>query len=303
MNEFSMQSIRAGGSLLVLVVLLSWETSAPFLNFFAQAPAERARHGLRNLGLGLMNTVLNAALCVGLWWAVARWADAHSFGVLHWLPLPGWARLVGTFLLADFWLYLWHRLNHRSPFLWRFHRVHHSDAQMDVTTANRFHVGEIVMSCVLRIPVIALAGLRLEELAIYEAVMFAVVQLHHANVNLTEPVDRALRLLVVTPYMHKLHHSNWRPEMDSNYSSVFSFWDRIFGSFRLRDDPRTLVFGLSELSAPEDHTLRGLLAMPFKGRARGDAGRAHHSPPTGGRPLSTSLSPTDNLKPKGPINP
>ena len=264
MNDVSVETIRASASLFFLVLLLSWESFAPFFSFFTHAAAERVRHGLRNLGLGLVNAVLNAAICVGLWWAVARWTETHSFGLLHWLALSGWARLAGTFLLVDLWMYVWHRLNHRIPFLWRFHRVHHSDPKMDVTTANRFHIGEIIMSCLLRVPVIALAGVCLEELAIYEAAMFATVQLHHANVSLTKPLDRVLRLLIVTPFIHKLHHSNWQPETDSNYSSLFSFWDRIFGTFRRRDDPRALVFGLKELSAPEHHTLKGLLATPFK---------------------------------------
>lgn len=264
MNDVSIEAIRAGASLCLLVVLLSWESFAPFFKFFARAGAERARHGARNFTLGVVNAALNGTVCVALWWMVARWAEGQSFGLLHWLAPPGWARLAGTFLLVDLWMYFWHRLNHRIPFLWRFHRVHHSDPKMDVTTANRFHIGEIMMSCLLRVPVIALAGVRLEELAIYEAAMFAVVQLHHANINLTEPVDRGLRLLIVTPFMHKLHHSNWQPETDSNYSSLFSFWDRIFRSFRLRDDPRTLVFGLKEFTAPEHHTLRGLISTPFK---------------------------------------
>jgi sterol desaturase/sphingolipid hydroxylase (fatty acid hydroxylase superfamily) len=264
MTEVSVETIRASASLIWLVLLLSWESFAPFFNFFAHATAGRVRHGMRNLVLGVVNALVNATICVGLWWAVARWTEAQSFGLLHWLSPPDWARLIGAFLLIDGWMYFWHRLNHRVPFLWRFHRVHHSDPKMDVTTANRFHAGEIVMSCVLRIPVIALAGVRLEELAIYEAAMFGVVQLHHANINLTAPVDRLLRWLIVTPYMHKVHHSNWQPETDSNYSSLFSFWDRLFGTFRLRDDPHSLHYGLNELTAHEHHTLGGLLATPFK---------------------------------------
>ena len=301
MNAVSIETIRANASLLLLMLLLSWESFAPFFPFFVRAPKERARHGLRNLGLGVMNAVLNTAVCLGLWWVVARWTEAHSFGLLHWLAWSGWARLVGTFLLVDFWMYLWHRLNHLIPFLWRFHRVHHSDPRMDVTTANRFHIGEIALSCLLRVPVILLTGARLEELGIYEVVMFAVVQLHHANVNLTEPLDRALRLLIVTPFMHKLHHSNWQPETDSNYSSLFSFWDRIFGSFRLRDNPRTLIFGLSELSSPEHHTLRGLISTPFKVIARSDAGTAPNSPRTTNWPSSTADSQTEILKPKSKL--
>ena len=144
---------------------------------------------------------------------------------------------------------------------------------MDVTTANRFHIGEIALSSVLRVPVIALLGLQLWELALYELAMFTVVQLHHANIAFPVWLDRTLRVIIVTPFMHKVHHSRWQPETDSNYSSLFSFWDRLIGSYRLRDDPRTLRFGLDEFNRPEDHTLTGLLATPLKQvqRARGEA--------------------------------
>lgn len=264
MQPWFNESARTLTSVALLLVLLSWESSAPFFAYFKHAPGERLRHGLRNLTLGGLNAALNGIICVGLWWTVARWAEAHQFGVLHWLRLPSWAHLVGMFLLMDLWMYVWHRLNHRIPLLWRFHRVHHSDPKVDVTTANRFHVGEIVLSCLLRVPVIALAGIQLWELALYETAMFAVVQLHHANISFSSPVDRVLRLFIVTPFMHKVHHSNWQSETDSNYSPLFSFWDRLFGTFRLRDNPRALRYGLTELSAVEHHTLGGLFATPFK---------------------------------------
>jgi sterol desaturase/sphingolipid hydroxylase (fatty acid hydroxylase superfamily) len=223
---------RSISSITVLTLVLAWESLAPFLTYFAGSTGERVRHGLK--------------------------------GLLNWLTLPAWARLAGAFLLFDAWMYWWHRLNHRVPFLWRFHRTHHSDPKMDVTTANRFHIGEIALSSLLRVPVIALLGLQLWELALYELAMFTVVQLHHANIAFPSWLDRALRVIIVTPFMHKVHHSRWQPETDSNYSSLFSFWDRLFRSFRLRDDPRTLRFGLDEFNRPEAHTLRGLLATPLK---------------------------------------
>jgi sterol desaturase/sphingolipid hydroxylase (fatty acid hydroxylase superfamily) len=116
----------------------------------------------------------------------------------------------------------------------------------------------------LRVPVIALLGLQLWELALYELAMFTVVQLHHANIAWPVRMDTGLRAVIVTPFMHKVHHSRWRPETDSNYSSLFSFWDRLFRTFRLRDDPRTLQFGLQEFDGRENHTMTGLLATPLK---------------------------------------
>ena len=217
--------------------------------------------------LGGLNAGLIALVFVGLWLTAAVWAEQHQFGLLNWLHLaaglPVWVHVVGALLLLDAWTYLWHRLNHIIPFLWRFHRVHHADPKMDVTTASRFHIGEIFFSSLLRIPLIALLGLHFWELLVYETAMFAVVQFHHANIALPERLDRVLRVLIVTPAMHKVHHSRWQPETDSNYSSLFSFWDRIGRSFRLRKDLSALRLGLDELDAPEEQTFTGMLRTPF----------------------------------------
>lgn len=169
-------------------------------------------------------------------------------------------------------------MNHRWPVLWRFHRVHHSDPKMDVTTANRFHFGEVFTSSVMRVPVIVLAGLSLGEVVIYEAALFAVVQLHHANVALPAPLDRALRVVIVTPFIHKVHHSRWQQETDSNYASLFSVWDRLFGTLRLRDDPRAIQYGLPDFDRPEQHTLAGLLKTPLA--EAGSRSRSDHGGPT-----------------------
>lgn len=256
--------IKTVSSVSLLALLLAWESWKPFFAYFVRAGGERARHAVKNLALGVLNAVVTGLLFVGIWWSTAAWAEREHFGLLRWVELPVWARLAGAVLLFDAWMYFWHRLNHRVAFLWRFHRTHHSDPRMDVTTANRFHLGEILLSSILRVPVIALLGLRLWELAVYEAAMFAVVQVHHANIALPAWLDRGLRALIVTPFMHKVHHSRWRPETGSNYSSLFSFWDRLFRTFRLREDPSTLNLGLDEFDSPRDHTFFGLLATPLK---------------------------------------
>ena len=253
-----------------LAVLLLAESLHPFVDLFRDR-RERGRHLVRNGALGLLNAALIAFVFAGLWAAAAAWGAARGWGLLHLLGLPPGAHALGAILLLDAWMYAWHRLNHRVGVLWRFHRVHHADAAMDVTTASRFHVGEIVLSSALRVPLIVLLGLYAWELLLYETLMFAVVQLHHANVMLPPALDRALRAVIVTPAMHKVHHSRLQPETDSNYSSLFSWWDRLFRSFRLRADPREIVFGLDAFDAPEHRTLRGLLAMPFTRPSRPDA--------------------------------
>ncbi len=258
-----LSTFRAGASIGVLAVLLAWESASPFLDFFRGKTWERARHGARNLFLGLVNVLMASAGFAVAWGAAARWAERNHFGLLHWSNLSLWPHAMLAVLLLDFWTYWWHWMNHRIPFLWRFHRTHHSDPGMDVTTANRFHLGEIFMSSVLRIVLIALIGIRLWELVLYEIFLFAVVQFHHANIGLPEWLDRGLRCLIPTPAMHKVHHSRSAPETDSNYSSLLSVWDRIFGSFRLRENPHEIRFGLDDWDAPEHQKISGLLKTPL----------------------------------------
>jgi sterol desaturase/sphingolipid hydroxylase (fatty acid hydroxylase superfamily) len=230
-----------------LVALLAWETAQPYFELFGRGkeswPA-RGRHAVRNLALGVLNILVIAVGFSAAWLFVTQWTAGHHFGLLRWLDLGPVGRTIVAVLLLDAWTYAWHRLNHRVPFLWRFHRLHHADRAMDVTTASRFHTGEIVLSSILRLPVLALIGCRIEELALYEVLMFTVVQFHHANVGLPEWLDRRLRAVIVTPSMHKIHHSNIRAECDSNYSSLFSWWDRIFRTRKTSSAPRKIVFGV-----------------------------------------------------------
>lgn len=245
----NISSLRGSLSLVVLAAFICWETAQPFIVQFSRDRSgwrERGLHAVRNLGLGLFNGAVSAAIFVGLWVGVTNWAETERFGLLHWLALPPGTRGILAFVLLDLWTYSWHRLNHQVPFLWRFHRLHHADRTMDVTTASRFHFMEIALSSLLRVPLLALLGAGLEELAIYEVVLFAVVQFQHANVGLPEWLDRALRGFIVTPHLHKVHHSVVRAEADSNYSSLFTWWDRLFRTFRLSPEPQRIVFGVEE---------------------------------------------------------
>jgi sterol desaturase/sphingolipid hydroxylase (fatty acid hydroxylase superfamily) len=225
------------GALLLLWLLESW---FPLL---ADRP-ERFRHAARNLGLGGLNLIV---LGLGFSTAIAgvsAWAEAARFGLLNQLDAPVWLELPLALLLFDGWMYLWHRANHSVPLLWRFHRTHHADREVDVTTAMRFHTGEIVISTLLRLAVIPLFGLHVWQVIAYETLLVPVIAFHHSNVALPDAWDQRLRTILVSPNMHRVHHSNWQPETDSNFASVFSFWDRLWGTYRFRKDIRTLRFGL-----------------------------------------------------------
>lgn len=258
----AISSLRWATGPVLLIGLLWWESLAPFFVLFKNGWRDRVRHGLRNVMVALLNSGITALAFTGLWAAAASLAQRHSFGLANWAGLSPWPHAVAVVLLFDVWTYSWHRLNHTVPVLWRFHRTHHSDFQMDVTTASRFHFGEILGSNFLRIPLIILIGAHLWELALYEALLLAVIQFHHANIGLPLAVDKALRCVIVTPAMHKVHHSREQLETDSNYSSLLSFWDRLFRSFRLRSDANNIQFGLHGFDAPEFQTFVGLLRTP-----------------------------------------
>jgi sterol desaturase/sphingolipid hydroxylase (fatty acid hydroxylase superfamily) len=190
--------------------------------------------------------------------------DAGSMGLYNIGALPLWFRAVVVFLLFDLWMYWWHRSVHRVPFMWRFRRMHHTDPAMDATTALRFHPGELALSWIFRCLVFVLLGMNLVMLAFYESVLLVNIFFHHSNIHLPPRIDRSLRHVIVTPDMHRVHHSNVGREVNSNYSTMFSWWDRIFHSYREREDTRTITFGLRILREPFWQTLRGMLYTPFK---------------------------------------
>lgn len=224
----------------------------------------RIRHGVRNIGVGLVNGAVTGFLFSGATLFVMEASARRHFGLLHRLQAPSWLGTLLALLLFDLWMYLWHRANHGVPFFWRFHRMHHSDPMVDVTTALRFHPGELLFSAVLRLGVLAALGLGFRHLVLYETILLPTIRLHHSNVALPEKWDRLLRILIVTPNMHRVHHSDESFETNSNYASIFSFWDRLAKTFRLRD-PLTLHYGLPGFQEPRWQTLGGMfLATPLR---------------------------------------
>lgn len=224
---------------------------------------KRGAHYAGNLGLGLLNGAVTAVLFSGALLVSSEFARDKGFGLLHWMDLPILASWVSAILLFDAWQYVWHILNHKVPVLWRFHAVHHSDAELDASSALRFHTGEIALSSIARLAVLPLLGITIVQLAVYEAILLPIIMFHHSNVRVPERMDRVLRTLIVTPWMHWVHHSDYRPETDSNYSSIFSFWDRLFRTFRLRRHPEEIRLGLTDFDDDEWKPFRSVLAIPF----------------------------------------
>jgi len=247
------------------VLVLLWVLEA-FVPMFVER-RRRVSHDAANIALGLLNAALAAVLFGAAMLLVTEWARQQPFGLLHWLPesWPAWVLWPIGLILFDAWMYGWHVLNHKVPLLWRFHAVHHADREMDASTALRFHTGEIVLSGCGRLIVLPVIGLTMPQLLLYELILQPVILFHHSNIRMPGKLDAALRWLIVTPWMHWVHHSRWQPETDSNYASVLSIWDRLFGTFRLRSTPQQINLGLDQDKDERQwRTLRGMLARPFR---------------------------------------
>ena len=205
-----------------------------------------------------------AALVKPVALSLATWTSMRSFGLLHLVGLPHIARFGVGFLLMDLTFYYWHLANHRIPMLWRFHNVHHIDPDLDVSTALRFHAGEVLFSVAFRVVQIGFLGVSPLTYVIYESAFQGNTLFHHSNVRLPLRVERLLNIILVTPRMHGIHHSVIEPETNSNYGIVFSWWDLLHRSLR-RNIPQTaLVIGVPAYLEPADNTLWHTLTLPFR---------------------------------------
>lgn len=192
------------------------------------------------------------------------WGSARPFGLIHALPMPVWAQFIAGFLLLDLSFYYWHIANHKIPWLWRFHNVHHMDPDLDVSTGFRFHFGEVLFSTVFRVAQVSLIGMSFATFAAYELVFQANTLFHHSNLRLPVRLERWLNRVLVTPRMHGIHHSQVRRETDSNYGVVFCWWDRLHRTLGLNIPQSQIKIGVPGYSRPEDNRLWHTLTLPFR---------------------------------------
>jgi len=188
------------------------------------------KHDLKNVLVGILNLFIAG---VGGFY-LQKWlayTNGLHFGLLNFLPDISWLKIAIGFILIDVIMYWWHRVNHEYLFLWQFHRFHHLDEKLNSTSAIRFHAVEIILSYVLRFSLFPLLGLNIAAVFLHGLILFPIVVFHHSNVRISERWDQLLRFLFVTPRMHRIHHSKIRNETDSNYGSVFPYWDAVFGSY------------------------------------------------------------------------
>lgn len=185
------------------------------------------------------------------------------YGAANFVTMPSAGRLVVVFMILDYGNYLWHVLNHKIPFLWRFHLVHHTDLDLDTLTAFRFHFGELIGSVFFRGLFVLLSGANGLEVLTYEIAFEGATQFHHSNLKLAEPFERNLSKVIVTPKIHGIHHSMDKNETDSNYSVIFSFWDRLHRTFQYHDNQK-ITIGVPAYRDAAEMTVSYLLLLPFR---------------------------------------
>ncbi len=222
----------------------------------------------RNLAIGLTAGATTAISEFPLVGPVQRLSERWRLGLLRRLPVPRALRVILGFLLLDYTLYLWHWINHRSSFLWRFHAVHHVDRDLDSTTGVRFHFGELAMAAVFRAMQVALLGVDRGTLRLWQQLLVLSVVFHHSNLELPIETEQLLNAIVVTPRMHGIHHSTRLDETNANFSSLLSCWDRLHRSLRLDVPQGAVTIGVAGFSELEDVTLERSLTLPFRDEPR-----------------------------------
>ncbi len=194
---------------------------------------------------------------------IATKNTSWNIGLNYLYDLPLWAEFIIAFILLDYSNYIWHILLHKLPLLWRFHLVHHTDLDLDITTAFRFHFGEMVGSVLFRGVAVVLIGASPALVLIYEIVFEAATQFHHSNTRLPFKLEKTINKIIVTPRMHGVHHSIILEEANSNFSIIFSFWDRLHKTLKLNIPQSKIIMGVPSYNQERELTIGNLLKLPF----------------------------------------
>jgi sterol desaturase/sphingolipid hydroxylase (fatty acid hydroxylase superfamily) len=287
MNEFLLAHqtlIRLMAFAGIFALMALWELAAPRRD---QTMARGSRWP-GNLGIVVLDAIAVRVLFPASAVALALLAETQGWGLFNALSAPAWAEAIFAIVLLDLAIYLQHVLFHAVPVLWRLHRVHHADLDFDVTTGARFHPIEIALSMVIKLAVIAALGAPAIAVFLFEVLLNATSMFNHSNVRLPERIDRVLRWLVVTPDMHRVHHSVAVSETNSNFGFNLPWWDRLFGTYRAQPEAghKHMTIGVENIRDPGEQRLDRLLTQPFR---KGDGGY-----PLGRqRPKIESPSPND----------
>ena len=258
MTEGELQVVRAVGFVLAFAAALTFQRLLPHARL---AGSWRVNGAFWAIDAVLIGLVCGACGCV-----VARWAEVHEVGLFHSVTATPWAAVLVTVVALDVVSYLWHRANHAIAFLWRFHQVHHSDPTFTVSTGLRFHPGELLLSLPLRLTAVVALGASPLGVVVFE-VLFTIANLiEHGDIDLPDVLERRLSRVCVLPALHRLHHSRNTRELNTNFGTIFSVWDRAFGTYRVSSSSREVDTGLP--GAPDLSSLPRALLLPFARRSR-----------------------------------
>ncbi len=269
--EFIMENektIRLSFFLGILSIMAIWEIIAPR----RALTVSKVLRWSNNLGLVFFNSFILRLIFPAAAVGMAAFATDHGWGLLNYYQLPPLAAIIISIIAMDFIIYLQHVLVHAVPALWRLHRVHHADLDYDVTTGARFHTLEIILSMLIKFTTIVVLGAPVVAVIIFEVTLNAMAMFNHGNVGLPKSLDKFLRLFIVTPDMHRVHHSIEDDETNSNFGFNLSWWDRLFGTYR--EQPRAghkgMTIGIHKFRDTKQATwITGMLAMPFMGKISG----------------------------------
>ena len=255
-------TIRLSFFLGILIAMALWEIAAPR----RRLEQSKLRRWLGNLGIVVVNTVVMRLTFPVLAIGASVWAQQLGWGLFNKVTLPGWLEVAAAVVLLDMAVYWQHRLFHIIPLFWRLHRMHHADADFDVTTALRFHPLEIILSMIIKLGAVIILGPAALAVLIFEILLNGTAMFNHGNARLPLTLDRWLRLLVVTPDMHRVHHSVAGTEYNSNFGFNLPWWDRLFGSYR--DQPglghEGMTIGLCAYQGGICANLLWMLVLPFR---------------------------------------
>lgn len=249
----------------VFVIMALWEVMTPRRSL----SVSKSVRWMNNLGIVALNTVILRLLFPAAAVGVAALAETQGWGILNYIQSPTWLAVIASVIIMDAVIYFQHVLVHAIPVLWRLHRVHHADLDFDVTTGSRFHPLEIILSLLIKFVTIIVLGPPIAAIVIFEVLLNATSMFNHANVRIPQHVDHLLRWFIVTPDMHRVHHSVEDDETNSNFGFSLPWWDRLFGTYR--NQPRAgheqMIIGINTFRDRSHCTmLPGMLVMPFIGK-------------------------------------
>lgn len=259
--------IRLGFFFGIFALMALWEVLSPRRKLVTSKPVRWAN----NIGLVVFNSFLLRLIFPAAAVGMALFAQEQGWGLFNYYQVPFWLVVLVSVVAMDFFIYLQHIMVHAVPALWRLHRVHHADRDFDVTTGARFHPLEIILSMLIKFAVIMLLGAPVVAVVIFEVILNATSMFNHGNVRIPGAVDAVLRLFIVTPDMHRVHHSIEDDETNSNFGFNLPWWDRLFGTYRAqpRAGHEAMTIGIRTFQTDKWCSwLPGMLAIPFVGRVR-----------------------------------